>query len=91
LRKEDAVSLLEDIPFDLLLIDMGMAMVNDYSIVKKIKRSFPGVVVVVAAYLHQKGAIAGAVSAGANGEVTKPIKVDSFRRKIAEFFCNQAP
>jgi DNA-binding NtrC family response regulator len=84
-REEDAISLLGDISFDLLLVDMSMAMTDDFALLKKIKRSFPRVAVIVAVYLHQKGSIAGAVSVGAAGHLVKPIKVDSFRRRIAEF------
>jgi len=85
-KEEEAVSLLRDISFDLLLMDMSMAMSDDFALLKKIKRSFPRVAVIVAVYLHQKGSIAGAVSVGAAGHLIKPIKLDSFRRRIAEFF-----
>ena len=85
--EEQAVSLLQDIAFEILLIDMSMAMLDDFVLLKKIKRAFPHVGVVVATYLHQKGFLSGALSVGAAGHLIKPIKVDSFRRKMAEFLA----
>lgn len=85
--EEEAVSLLQDIAFELLLIDMSMAMLDDYVLLKKIKRLFPRVAVIVATYLHQKGFIAGALAIGAAGHLIKPIKVDLFRRRMAEFLA----
>lgn len=86
-KEEEAVNLLKDIPFDLVLIDLDMALDNDFKLLKKIRRLFPGVAVVVDAYLHQKTLIVRAIAAGANGHIIKPIKVDSFRKSISEFFA----
>ena len=85
--EEEALSLLQDIAFQLVLIDMSMAMLDDFLLLKKIRRSFPHVAVIVATYLHQKGFIAGALSLGAAGHLIKPIKVDSFRRRMSEFLA----
>lgn len=85
LKEEEALSLLQGIPFDLLLIDMDTAMPDDFLFLKRIRRLFPRLAIVIAAYLYQKESIPGALSAGAVGHLIKPIKVDAFRKKMAEF------
>ena len=40
----------------------------------------------VNAFLHQKEHLDEALALGAQGHIFKPIKVDSFRKKIEEFF-----
>jgi DNA-binding response OmpR family regulator len=64
---------------------MGMAMASGFSLIKRIKRIIPRVVIVVDAYLHQQDQIVRAIESGATGHIIKPIKVDEFRKKIDEF------
>ncbi len=85
-KQEEALALLKDISFQVLLIDMGMAMAGDYSFLKKVKRLSPDVVILVEAYLHQKEQASKALEYGARGYIIKPITVDEFRKKIDEFY-----
>jgi response regulator of citrate/malate metabolism len=84
--EEEAADLMQDIPFDLALVDLGIAMEGDFRILKKIKRMFPEIIVIIDAYLHQKEYVNRALSLGAQGYLFKPIKVDAFRKKIEQFF-----
>jgi DNA-binding response OmpR family regulator len=84
-REEEVVTLLKEFSFELLLVDMGMAMASGFSLIKRIKRIIPRVVIVVDAYLHQQDQIFRAIESGATGHIIKPIKVDEFRKKIDEF------
>jgi DNA-binding NarL/FixJ family response regulator len=85
LKEEEAIDLLKDIRFDLLLIDMGALGLGDFNLLKRIKRLSPDVIVVVDAYLHQQELISRALALGAHGYIIKPIKVDSLRKKINDF------
>lgn len=86
-KAEEAVELMGDISFDLLLLDIGAAMAGDFGLLKKIRRLFPEVVVIVDAYIHQKELITKAMLLGANGYFIKPIQIDSLRKKIEEFYA----
>ncbi|MCE5243924.1 MAG: response regulator [Syntrophobacteraceae bacterium] len=85
-KEDDAIELLKDIPFDLILSDMTTTMAKDYSLLKKIKRFFPDITLVVDGYLHQKPQINRALELGAHAYLIKPIKVELFRKKIEEFY-----
>ena len=85
-EEEEAFDLLRDISFVLTLVDLTLAMDGDFKLLKKFKRRFPEMVVVVNAYPHQKEHLEEALAMGAQGHIFKPIKVDSIRKKIEEFF-----
>lgn len=85
-KQEEAIALLREISFHLLLIDMGMAMAGDFSLLKKVKHLSPDIVILVEAYLHQKEQVGKALEYGAKGYIIKPITVDEFRKKIDEFY-----
>jgi DNA-binding NarL/FixJ family response regulator len=84
--EEETVDLLKDIPFGMLLLDLGKAMAADFSLLKRIKRIAPETIVIVDAYLHQKEHVQKAMALGACGHIMKPIKVESLRKKIDELF-----
>lgn len=86
LGREEALDLLGDISFDLLLIDIGALMADDFSLLKKIRRRFPAVMVITDGYLHQKSVISKALSLGVSGYFIKPIQIDSLRKKMEEFY-----
>lgn len=88
---EEAVDLMNDIPFDLLIIDLGIAVKGDFRIIKRVKRLFPGTVVIVGAYLHQKTLAENAKVFGAQGFIIKPIKLDTFRKAIEQYFPRPVP
>ena len=82
----DALELLKDIRIDLVLVDLGMAMAGDFSLLKKIRRAAPDTIIVVDAYLHQKPYLRQARDLGANGCIMKPVKIEQFRKQIDEFY-----
>jgi len=84
--EEEAADLMRDIPFDLALVDFGIAMDGNFRFLRKIKRMFPEIIVVIDAYLHQKEHLGKALVLGASGYLFKPIKLDTFRKKIEQFF-----
>jgi response regulator of citrate/malate metabolism len=88
--EEEAADLMRDIPFDLALVDFGIAMDGDFRFLKRIKRMFPEIIVVIDAYLHQKEHLGKALLLGAQGYLFKPIKVETFRKKIEQFFLISA-
>jgi response regulator of citrate/malate metabolism len=88
--EEEAADLMRDIPFDLVLVDFGIAMDGDFRFLKRIGRMFPEIIVVIDAYLHQKEHLSRALVLGAKDYLFKPIKLDSFRKKIEQFFLSPA-
>jgi response regulator of citrate/malate metabolism len=84
--EEEAADLMQEIPFDLALVDLGIAMDENFRFLKKIKRMFPDIIIIIIAYLHQKEILNKALSLGAHGHIFKPIKLDLFRQKIEQFF-----
>jgi DNA-binding NtrC family response regulator len=82
--EEETVDLLRDIPFGMLLVDLGKAMAADFALLKRIKRIAPETIVIVGTYLHQKDQLQKAMALGACGHIMKPIKVESLRKKIDE-------
>jgi DNA-binding response OmpR family regulator len=90
IKEEEALDLMGDISFDLLLVDIGTVMNADFSFLKKIRRLFPSTTIIIDAYLHQKDLILRGLAAGANGYFIKPIQIDSFRKKIDEFYALKA-
>jgi len=86
-REGEAIDLMGDISFDLLLADIGTLMASDFSLLKKIKRMFPTITIIIDAYLHQKDLVTRALALGASGYFIKPIQIDSFRRKMDEFYA----
>jgi ActR/RegA family two-component response regulator len=84
--EEEAADLMQDIPFSLALVDLGIAMDSDFKVLKRIKRSFPGIIVIIDGYLHQKEHLNKALALGAQGYIFKPITVDLLRKKMEEFF-----
>lgn len=85
-EEEEAFDLMQDIPFVLTLLDLSIAMDGEFRLLKKIKKRFPEMVIIVNAFLHQKEHLERAFVLGAQGHIFKPIRVDSFRKKIEEFF-----
>lgn len=84
-REEEAIELLRDIPFDMLVMDVNLVVASDFGLLRRIRRDYPGLTIVIDAYLHQKPLITRALSLGASGFFIKPIQIDSFRKKIDEF------
>jgi ActR/RegA family two-component response regulator len=84
--EEEAFDLMQDILFVLALVDLSIAMEGGFKLLKKINSRYPGMVIIVNAFLHQKEHLNQAYALGARGHIFKPIKVDSFRKKVEEFF-----
>lgn len=82
--EEEALDLMQDIPFALALIDLGIAMEGEFRLLEKMKRRSPNLVVVVNAFLHQKDYLERALAMGASSHLFKPIKLDSFRKRMEE-------
>lgn len=82
--EEEALDLMQDIPFALALIDLGIAMKGEFRLLEKMKRRSPNLVVVVNAFLHQKDYLERALAMGASSHLFKPIKLDSFRKRMEE-------
>jgi len=87
----EAMSLLKDIRFELVLADLGLLMAADFSLLKRIRKTFSHVPVIVDGYEHQRSQLAVALAQGAVGTIIKPIKVDVFRRQIDAFRVSTAP
>jgi DNA-binding response OmpR family regulator len=85
-KEKEATTLLKDVPFDLLLLDVATAMAGDFSLLKRIRREYPNLVIILVAYFHQKELVQKGIEFGANGQIVKPIKVDEFRRNIDGFY-----
>lgn len=83
--EDEALNVLRDIGFDLLLVDLETAWRNEFAMFRKVKRLAPEILIVLDGYVHQKMPLTRAVSLGADGYLIKPIKIDSLRKKIEEF------
>ncbi len=84
-KEEEAMALIKDIPFDLVIMDVSFATAGNYSLVRKVKRILPDLAIVIDAYIHQKEHASRAMEHGAAGYFLKPIKVEEFRKKIGHF------
>jgi response regulator of citrate/malate metabolism len=82
---DEAIDLMSDIPFELILVDMSLAMSGDFDFIKKIRHMSPGSKIILDAWLHQKVHVEKAMGLGAHGYFIKPIKVELFRKRIEEF------
>jgi CheY-like chemotaxis protein len=83
----EACDLVRDISFDLILVDLHLAMAGDFSLLKRLRHLSPHALIVADAYLHQKQHINKAVELGAYAHIIKPIKVEALRKKIDEFYA----
>lgn len=83
--------LLKEISFTLILIDIGLAMAREFSLLKKLRKAAPRAILIVDAYLHQKPHTRQALALGAQGYIIKPIKVESFRQQIDHFHGLERP
>ncbi|MFH1147678.1 MAG: response regulator [Pseudomonadota bacterium] len=81
-NEEDAVALLKDMGFDLILADMSILSTGDFSLMRKIHRLCPGITIVAGAYNHQKEQITKALSYGAEAYFIKPIPIEELRKRI---------
>jgi response regulator of citrate/malate metabolism len=84
---DEAVDLITEIPFELILVDMSLAMSGQFDFIKKIRRISPASKIVIDAWLHQKAHVENALALGIHGYIIKPIKVELFRKRIEEFCC----
>jgi DNA-binding NarL/FixJ family response regulator len=84
-KEEEAVTLLKDIHFDLALIDAAMVMNGNFSLLKRLLRQYPDLIIVIDAYLHQKEYVCKAIELGAKGYIIKPVKIHDLRKKIDEY------
>jgi DNA-binding response OmpR family regulator len=82
---EEALDLLRDIPFALMILDLKSAMTDDFRFLKQVRRTSPETIVIVDGYLHQKEHINKALNLGAKGHIIKPIKLEVLRKKIDEY------
>jgi two-component system response regulator HydG len=79
---DQALELLEQWPVDILITDLRVPQIGGIELLKRVRESFPHIVVVV---LTQYGTIENAVEAtrlGAADYVTKPFHVDELRGKL---------
>lgn len=89
-QEEEALDILKDIPFDLLLVDFQLAWREDFAFLRKFKKLSPDTLIVLAAYMHQRVPLARAMELGAHGCLIKPIKIDVLRKKIEEFTLSRS-
>ena len=89
-KEDEALDLLKDISFHLILADLSTVMAKDFGVLRKINRQFPGTTIIVHAYLHQKEHLCKALTLGAHAYIYKPIKVELFRKKIDELCVSAA-
>ncbi len=90
MNEQEALDLVKEIVFDIVLGDMAMLMAGDYGLLRKFKQIAPNTMIVVHAFLHQKQMISRALSLGVYDYIIKPIKVEVFRKKVDEF-CLSLP
>ena len=82
---QQAMSLLSEIPFCVLLADVSM-LLQDYFLLRDSIRETPSRTVVIAnAYLKEKDNIKKALEMGAAGYFIKPIMVNSLRKLVDDF------
>jgi len=90
-EEDEVLALLKEVAFCLLLADLGLIMVNDFSLLRKVRRLFPQVTVVVDTFLHQRDGVSRAMELGALGYILKPIQIEVFRKKIRDFLSIRHP
>jgi DNA-binding NtrC family response regulator len=82
---QQAMSLLSEIPFCILLADVSMLLQDYFLLLDSIQETPCRTVVIANAYLKEKNNIKKAMEMGAVGYFIKPIMVNSLRKLVDDF------
>jgi len=82
---QQAMSLLSEIPFCILLADVSMLLQDYFLLLDSIQETSGRIVVIANAYLKEKDNIQKAMEMGAAGYFIKPIMVNSLRKLVDGF------
>jgi DNA-binding NtrC family response regulator len=85
-KEKEATTLLRDVPIDLMLLDVTMATTQECTLLKRIKRDHPHLLIILVATYYQRDLLHRAREHEIQGYITKPIKIDEFRNHIEVFF-----
>lgn len=81
---QSARGLLAEIPFNIVLADVGLLQEDRFMLLDTIRKMESGTRVIVNAYLNEKNKLKSAVEMGASGSFIKPIMVNALRKIIDE-------
>ncbi len=81
---QSARGLLAEIPFNIVLADVGLLQEDRFMLLDTIRTMESGTRVIVNAYLNEKDKLKSAVEMGAAGSFIKPIMVNALRKIIDE-------
>ena len=69
-----------------MLLDVTMATTQECTLLKRIKRDHPQLLIILVATTYQRDLVQRAREHEVQGYITKPIKIDEFRNHIEVFF-----
>jgi len=82
---DDALALLEDGEFDLILLDWDMPKMNGLRVLKAIRASGSDVPVIMVTGEAERKQVVAAVQSGVSDYVVKPFDMDIVREKVGKF------
>jgi len=82
-------SIIENDPFDLILSDINMPIMNGFELVKAIREKDKGVGIFMITTEGGRDEVIKALRLGANNYIIKPIDKDILKTKITEYFSFQ--
>ena len=75
---EEALGLLEDHDFDLIISDVRMAGMNGFELLKTVRKRVPEVGFILMTAYEDKYPLSEALEAGADGYISKPFSLSKF-------------
>jgi len=74
----EGIEVLRDAPFDLVLSDIAMAGMNGFEFLRIVRRTYPGIGIVLMTAYDEQYPLSEALLAGADGYITKPFNLQKF-------------
>lgn len=74
----DALEVMRQTPFDLVISDVKMAGMNGFEFIRIVRANFPGIGIVIMTAYEDEYPLSEALRAGADGYITKPFSLSKF-------------
>lgn len=88
-RGADALKILKQKEFDVVLLDIGLPDIDGYKVASSIRANFAELIVIAVSGYGQAEDIRKALEAGFSGHLTKPVSLDTLEKKISALVAQQ--
>lgn len=83
-RGADALEILTQETFDVLLLDIGLPDIDGYQVARKIRATNQSIVIIAISGYGQADDIRNAFEAGFSDHLTKPVSLDALERRVSK-------